>query len=260
MAQQPVYLNVYDMASASINQYSSSLGVGIYHTGVEIYEIEYAYGGHPLDYSGIFEIQPKDVESLGEETFRFKESILIGHTDFNNDDIRQMVKEMGKDYKGDKYHLLHRNCNHFSETFIKTLCGKKMPSWINRLAYMSTCIPFLEKCIPKEFLIPIALENSIHADDEIAGEVDDEESQSINTTEDDEAMLKESSTSSSSTSSASSSSISCFSPSMRRRGSTSYPNKNKKGAPKKSAERTSLTDSPRLDRPNRPFSNLKRII
>lgn len=117
---------------------------------------------------------------------------------------------------------------------------------------MSTCIPFLEKCIPKEFLIPIALENSIQAD-----EMDEEESQSVITTEDDEAMLKEST---SSTSSASSSSTSCFSPSIRRRGSLSYPNKNK-GAPNKAtAERTSLTDSPKLDRPNRPFANLKRII
>lgn len=122
---------------------------------------------------------------------------------------------------------------------------------------MSTCIPFLEKCIPKEFLIPIALENSIHADEDMAVEVE-EESQSI-TTEDDEAMLKEST--SSSTSSASSSSISCFSPSLRRRGSLSYPNKNKKGTARAAAaDRQSLTDSPRLDRPNRPFSNLKRII
>ncbi|KAH7639637.1 desumoylating isopeptidase 2-like protein [Dermatophagoides farinae] len=136
MAQQPVYLNVYDMAA--INQYSSSLGIGIYHTGVEIYDSEYAYGGHPFDFSGIFEIEPKDVIALGEETFKFKKSLLIGHTDFQREDVRQIVKEMGKEFKGDKYHLLHKNCNHFSDHFLKYLCGKPLPPWINRLAYLKT--------------------------------------------------------------------------------------------------------------------------
>lgn len=158
MARTPVYLNVYDMYS--INEYASNLGIGIFHSGVEIYGVEYAYGGHPLPFSGIFENSPKDAGELG-DNFKFRESIIIGETDFSSSEIKKMITHMGEEFRGDRYHLITKNCNHFSSTFTKNLTGSDIPSWINRLASISGSIPFLERWLPQEWLTPIALQQKL---------------------------------------------------------------------------------------------------
>lgn len=46
--------------------------------------------------------------------FFFRQSIHVGHTDFTEQDVKRIVQELGKDFRGDRYHLMNKNCNHFS--------------------------------------------------------------------------------------------------------------------------------------------------
>ncbi|XP_072031872.1 deubiquitinase DESI2-like [Amphiura filiformis] len=152
-----VRLNVYDMYWT--NEYTTTLGLGVFHAGVVAYGREYGYGGHPFPFTGIFEIDPQDVNDLGEQ-FRFKESILLGVTDLTAEAVSKVVDCLGKKYQGDAYHLIHKNCNHFAQELTQILCGKDIPPWINRLATVGARLPFMEKMLPKEWLTPLALEMS----------------------------------------------------------------------------------------------------
>jgi len=161
MAREPVRVNVYDMYW--LNEYASPLGVGVFHAGIEVYGVEYAYGGHPFAFSGIFELTPQSAEELG-DNFRFRESIVLGETDFSGQEIRKMVQQMGLEYRGDQYHLINKNCNHFSAALAKTLTGKEIPAWINRLANLSASVPFISRMIPAEWLTPAALQQTLDSE------------------------------------------------------------------------------------------------
>ncbi|KAK1434025.1 hypothetical protein QVD17_10943 [Tagetes erecta] len=132
----PVYLNVYDLTP--MNGYAYWLGLGVYHSGVQVHGVEYAFGCHEQETTGIFEGEPKQCEG-----FTFRKQILIGWTEKNLSEVRGVMEELAQVYKGVSYNLITKNCNHFCNDVCIRLTGKSIPSWINRLAR----IGFLCNCI-----------------------------------------------------------------------------------------------------------------
>ncbi|XP_010417673.1 PREDICTED: deSI-like protein At4g17486 isoform X1 [Camelina sativa] len=136
----PVYLNVYDLTP--FNGYAYWLGLGVYHSGVEVHGIEYAFGAHEYPSTGIFEGEPKQCEG-----FTFRKSILIGKTDLGPLEVRATMEQLADKYKGSSYNLITKNCNHFcDETCIK-LTGNPIPSWVNRLARIGKISGFMCNCV-----------------------------------------------------------------------------------------------------------------
>ncbi|XP_047322561.1 deSI-like protein At4g17486 [Impatiens glandulifera] len=128
----PVYLNVYDLTPA--NGYFYWAGLGVFHTGVEVYGVEYAFGAHDYPTSGVFEIEPKQCPG-----FKFRKSICMGTTYLDPFQVREFMERQSSSYSGDSYHLVTKNCNHFCEDLCQKLTGKRIPKWVNRLARIGSC-------------------------------------------------------------------------------------------------------------------------
>lgn len=89
-----VRLNVYGLTS--LNQTIRYTGLGIYHSGVQVYGVEWAYGGYPYPVSSIFRMrQPRDLASLSDINgrFHFVESIEMGRTKFTYDQVKAIVRK-----------------------------------------------------------------------------------------------------------------------------------------------------------------------
>ena len=60
----------------------------------------------------------------------WRESVVIGETSLGAQEVQEVVQQLGSEYKGTAYHLLERNCNHFSNELCMKLTGKPAPSWV----------------------------------------------------------------------------------------------------------------------------------
>ncbi|KAL3835492.1 hypothetical protein ACJIZ3_010228 [Penstemon smallii] len=140
----PVHLNVYDLTS--VNGYAYWLGLGVYHSGVQVHGLEYAFGAHEFPTTGIFESEPKQCDG-----FTFRKSILIGWTDLTPGEVKGAMDKLAEKYRGDAYNLITKNCNHFCNDACIKLTGNPIPNWVNRLARIGT----LCKCI-----IPVNLNST----------------------------------------------------------------------------------------------------
>ncbi|KAJ9443454.1 DeSI-like protein [Diplonema papillatum] len=141
----PVVLNVYNLVPPPHNTRFSMFGVGIYHSGVVVHGKEYSFGGSSegADGCGIFNIPPRAALPPS----MFHSSVPIGDTPLAPQQVAWILNGMGRDWTMRSYSLLGKNCNHFSEEFIRRLgaASKRkytFPAWVNRAAKLGdTLIP-----------------------------------------------------------------------------------------------------------------------
>lgn len=161
-----VYLNVYDLVEQ--NHWTHWAGVGIYHSGVEIYGVEYAFGGHEYDAPGVFATRPRSAPG----TVAWREAVLVGRTSLSPTQVYELVQAMGQEYKGNRYHLLQMNCNSFSADLCRRLTGQEAPTWVNRLANLAVSLHCL---LPQGWVPPLRPPTAVVAAEHLPGPEGDDE-------------------------------------------------------------------------------------
>ena len=92
--------------------------------------MEFGYEAHEYPTSRVFQVETKS----GAVSI-FSRSVCDGTSNMSRAEVRTtFLKDLAEDYHGDTYHLIARNCNHFTADDCKHFTGKPTPGWVNRLA------------------------------------------------------------------------------------------------------------------------------
>lgn len=124
----PVRLNVYNIHKG--NKYLRPIGLGIYHSAVELFGYEVAFGGHDESMTGVCVSIPSTHD--GEMTLR--ERVVVGQTTKLPGEIADVLQEVSQEWPGNSYDLFTHNCNHFTDCLCRRLCGVGIPKYVNRIA------------------------------------------------------------------------------------------------------------------------------
>ena len=120
----------------SLNKGIEIVGLGFYHTSVGIYGLELSYGGHSYDSPGTVVVYKGNSAGL-----TLKETIVVGTTYFDIEEINSITEYFGYFWRGNNYDPFLNNCNNFTKCLIRLICDKSeyyYPHYINRFTKLGT--------------------------------------------------------------------------------------------------------------------------
>jgi deubiquitinase DESI2 len=106
-----VYIKIYNVVSG-VNKALEVMGFGLYHSSINLFDLEFSYGGHDKESSGIVIVEEGNSAGL-----ELKEKLAIGDTYFTSDEIDDIIDGLGEFWHGCDYDPFARNCNNFTELF-----------------------------------------------------------------------------------------------------------------------------------------------
>ena len=125
----PVWLNIYHLTC--LNYIFQLIGLGIYHTSIEINSLEYSFGASEEDVAGFY------INKFGEisKQLTLKEKIYMGNTIYSKKNIERLLALESPYWMGRTYDPFLKNCNNFTKYFLKLILFNNIdyPAYVNRI-------------------------------------------------------------------------------------------------------------------------------
>mmetsp|Transcript_22270 Transcript_22270/g.51001 ORF Transcript_22270/g.51001 Transcript_22270/m.51001 type:complete len:217 (-) Transcript_22270:179-829(-) len=159
-----VILNIYDLSP--LNSTLCPLGLGVHHSGVQVMGTEYTFAAE----TGIYTMEPRSAVTTAAPSsssapsapaVTFRESVELGVFEGTQADLRAVLDDLRSEFRGDAYHTILQNCNHFANALSYALVGKTIPPHVNRIANLfGSCCHCLipgggKRQLPREYLSPL---------------------------------------------------------------------------------------------------------
>eukprot|EP01069_Polyplicarium_translucidae_P003334 Polyplicarium_translucidae@DN2278_c1_g1_i1.p1 len=126
-AAAAVFLNVYDLdpVAARINRVVRGWNTGAFHAGVEVYDIEFAFGRTADSIPGITMTPPR------RHPFHiYRETVFMGFTHLTCGEVTGLISALSSQWLGDTYHILTKNCINFADLLTCLLGVGSVPPWV----------------------------------------------------------------------------------------------------------------------------------
>merc|ERR1719210_2434920 len=139
----PVTLHIYDMGVSGhvVNQVLRPLCIGLFHCGVEIYNLEWSYMGQPDNDndSGLFCCRPCHYEG-----YSYRMAVPMGKSTVSHAEVRKIIAGYSLKWASKKFDTFRHNSCHFSDDFCRKLGVGGIPA---RLVTLTDAATYLEKSV-----------------------------------------------------------------------------------------------------------------
>lgn len=136
-----VKLHIYDVTNSDSDKtnntivqfnkiFKDRIGLGgIFHSAIEVFGDEEWSFGYCEEGSGVF-----SCPSGKNPMYTYRECVVLGKTDRSTSKVNQLLRELSREWPGESYDLLSKNCNHFCDELCERVGVPKLPGWVNRFA------------------------------------------------------------------------------------------------------------------------------